>query len=593
MRFSVLFVVMLLSFASAKEARRGPLVSTANGPVRGVLRGFEEKSASWWGIPFAEPPVGNLRFRSPQPLQRTWTEPFDAEKAGSPCLQILGLPVLGQEDCLYLNVHAPTKPRTTGALPVMIWIYGGAYTMGDGFEFGLYDGKNLAEYHDVVVVTMNYRLSGLGFFALDALKQEDPHLSTGNYALHDQQLAMRWVQTNIANFGGDPGRVTLFGQSAGAFSVMWHLVSIQSKGLFHAAIMESGNTALSWFFQPYEKATSMYEDIARAMGCPASPEQLGCLRALPAMKFVDQAVQSGNASKKEMFRPAVHTPLWPLLPNGPVIDGSEFGLLDVPLSLVHAGRFNKVPLILGANANDGTIFEPQLGLVVPGVSWPVSLKPQEVKQVFAFFFENNVSQVDKVYKLQEYATAPWKEDAMLSRMMRDLIFLCPSRALAMAFAEQGMPTFLYVFDYQFGFLADEIVRISDFHAGETFFVWRNFLEAVKVLAPDQTPFDMANTMSCKWASFAYTHDPNGGDDRSRWPPNCEKVNAAMSAWPRFDLQQRFFYLLNDHPEIRQVRADNRYPEDLFPRDEKCDLWDKLSIHAPWHESSPTEAEVFV
>lgn len=587
-RFLLAFLPVVLSQDAA-----GPIVSTASGPVQGVLRG---SAVTWWGIPFAEPPVGDLRFRSPQPLKRTWTTPFQASKIPALCPQFIvkELVLLGHEDCLYLNVHSPRNPRTKGPLAVMVWFYGGGFTLGDGYEFGLYDGQHLAERHDLMVVTMNYRLGDLGFFALDALKNEDPNGSTGNYGVQDQQLALRWVQQNIAGFGGDPGRVTIFGESAGAFSVMWHLVSPKSKGLFRAAVMESGTTSVNFFFQPYHDATQMYQDISAIAGCPSSPQQLSCLRALPAHKLLNQTLEAlrAIANKQDPDKPAYRSPLWPIMPNGPVIDGSEYGLLDVPLRLVQAGRFNEVPLILGANENGGSIFEPMLPMLIPGIIWPASLRPKEVQVAFDYFFASNASAVAKVYTAEEYDSAAWAADSRLSRMVRDMLFLCPARALATSFVQKGLPAFLYVFHFDFG-LMDQVSHLGDFHAAELPFVWRNWLEYVKALVPLQSPYDMADIMSCKWASFAYNLDPNGGEDETLWPPNCNEVNKRYSDWPRFDVSQRLFYSLKAKPEVHAILADNIFPDDLFPRDPKCDLWDKLSAYLPWQGPKAASKNVFV
>lgn len=192
-------------------------------------------------IPFAAPPVGSLRFRAPQP-PTAWSGVLDTTGLPEPCpqLKVDGTLFLGNEDCLYLQVYVPEEPIDKGPLPVMFWIFGGAYVLGDSSEFGWYDGTNLAKNNDVIVVTVNYRVGPFGFMALSGLQSEDPNNSTGNAALQDQTMGLQWVRDNIANFGGDPTRVTIFGESAGGFSICWHLVNQNSAGLFAAAIMESG-----------------------------------------------------------------------------------------------------------------------------------------------------------------------------------------------------------------------------------------------------------------------------------------------------------------------------------------------------------------
>lgn len=136
-------------------------------------------------------------------------------------------------------------------------------------------------------------------------------------------------------------------------------------------------------------------------------------------------------------------------------------------------------------------------------------------------------------------------------------------------------------------MLDKVAHLGDFHASEIPFVFRNWLTLVQGLAPLSNPWKMADIMSCKWASFAYTHDPNGGKNESAWPPNCGIVNRELSLWPQYSLDQRLYYVLRDDPEVLQVLADNRYPDDIFPRDPKCDLWDQISASLPWVRESRT------
>eukprot|EP00163_Fabomonas_tropica_P011007 TRINITY_DN2142_c0_g1_i3.p1 TRINITY_DN2142_c0_g1~~TRINITY_DN2142_c0_g1_i3.p1 ORF type:complete len:317 (-),score=67.20 TRINITY_DN2142_c0_g1_i3:80-1030(-) len=261
-----------------------PVRSTVNGPVRGYT---SEGVNIWKGIPYAAPPVGDLRFKAPQPAA-PWDNPYDATYTREVCPQFKQDFVMwGSEDCLYLNVYSPENATSSEPLPVMVWFYGGAYIFGDGYELGWYDGRNLARKRNVVIVTMNYRLSAFGFLGLKALADEDPNGSTGNYGVQDQLLALKWVQANINNFGGDPKQVTIFGQSAGGFSVCWHMVNPASAGLFRAAIMESGSCDTEEFFQTMdvaEKFAGIYTDAA---GCNQTKignaaDFLTCLRKIPA-----------------------------------------------------------------------------------------------------------------------------------------------------------------------------------------------------------------------------------------------------------------------------------------------------------------------
>ena len=240
------------------------LVATDKGQVRGSLTA---SARQFLGIPYAAPPTGALRFAAPQP-RAAWSQPIDATKAGPVC------PQTGQtttEDCLYLNVWTPYP--AAGALPVYVFLHGGGFALGGG---SLYDGSALAAAGNVIVVTVNYRLGIFGFLASPAL--DDGTGNTGNYAIEDQQAALRWVKTNIAAFNGDPANVTLGGESAGAMSTCMQLASPGAKGLFARAIVESGPCAFNW--QTLQQVETQEAGIPGSLGCSGSNAQIAaCLRS--------------------------------------------------------------------------------------------------------------------------------------------------------------------------------------------------------------------------------------------------------------------------------------------------------------------------
>jgi len=219
-----------------------PKAETEHGVVEGSTN-WAGTVESFQGIPFADPPVGENRFRPPQPFSQPWAPKIrQAKKLGPICAQmdLAGDHYSGSEDCLYLNVYRPQGVNNQSQIPVMIYIYGGGFVMGDSRHLAsgmidIYNPTNIVEKHGHVFVSMNYRLGGFGFWALPELAAEQKSGTTGNYGLIDQRAAMQWVQRNIQAFGGDPNKVTIQGESAGAFSVTWHLVSPGSKGLFHGA----------------------------------------------------------------------------------------------------------------------------------------------------------------------------------------------------------------------------------------------------------------------------------------------------------------------------------------------------------------------
>lgn len=240
----LLLILMTLNLEAAEAGWNSKpiIVSTQQGKVEGQLN--KRGTGIFKSIPYAEPPIERLRWRAPQ-RPRIRSGILRVNRAGNICLQpsFITRRIVGSEDCLYLNIWTPS-PGTSERLPVMVWLHGGAFIIGDGIQraglVSLYEGTRLAEAGKVVVVTLNYRLGPMGFMANSQLAQEDPNGSSGNYGILDQIAALKWVQENIKYFGGDPERVTIFGESAGGASVLTHLASLLSKGLFAGAISQSG-----------------------------------------------------------------------------------------------------------------------------------------------------------------------------------------------------------------------------------------------------------------------------------------------------------------------------------------------------------------
>ena len=255
--FVFVTIIMLAGAAWSEDTCTEP-VKTGSGFVRGV-KSQDTATCSWKGIPYAAPPVGELRFRAPQPAP-AWSGVREAFGPGPQCMQVLARGDARKnmsEDCLYLNVWRPQK---SGVFPVMVWIHGGGYIMGSGGQGATgmtFDGSRLAEFGDVIVVTINYRLHAFGFLADPALRDEDPNHSTGNYGSLDQVAAIRWVHDNIAQFAGDPEKVTIFGESAGGWSICTMLATPLNQGMFQRAILESGGCTKSEDLdQGYERVSA-------------------------------------------------------------------------------------------------------------------------------------------------------------------------------------------------------------------------------------------------------------------------------------------------------------------------------------------------
>ncbi|XP_076685710.1 cholinesterase-like isoform X2 [Andrena cerasifolii] len=334
------------------------VVMTDKGAVQG--RTFEtiRRSISYsafLGIPYAKPPVGELRFCDPVEAD-SWAGVKNATQDVTMCTQFLPLGPVGQEDCLYLDVFTPVLnfKNITTPKPVMVWIYGGAFVMGSTWQ-ALF-GPDFFLEHDTVYVAMNYRLGPLGFLGLGMEN------ARGNQGLKDQQLAMQWVQRNIAKFGGDPNRVTIFGESAGSVSVTYHLLSAKSKGLFQQAIAQSGSALCPWAYHTPEKTVELAFDLGRRMGITAlTKEQL--LESLKKADVKDIVPAAFSMISLELPLP-VNVPFGPtidVLPSDP--SGEKAFLNDCPISKFKSGNFNHVPTMLGYNKDEGILFTIALELV--------------------------------------------------------------------------------------------------------------------------------------------------------------------------------------------------------------------------------------
>ena len=363
--------------------------------VYGVVDGYSAFGVNYYlGIPYAAPPIGSLRFKPPVPPQ-PWDEPRPAYLPGAVCPQQLeGELWMGEEDCLTVNVYSPANVTASSRLPVLVWLYGGAFVFGDGYEFGLYDATNLVLAHGYIAVTLNYRLAALGFLTLDSLRLQSPTNSSGNAAIWDQLAALEWVRDNIAAFGGDPNAVTLAGESAGAMSVCIHLASRYSRGLFRGAIMESGTCDSDTFFVPYAASVQWSTLFANSVGCAGndSNAMLACMQKLPVDKLLQPtAINASTAQPAASAIPTVArlapfelhrlpntlktvqqlyahtipistlavsigtvspTPLpllYPTIPWTPTIDSAL--LLDTPLSSIQKGDWSRVPVVIGTNTH--------------------------------------------------------------------------------------------------------------------------------------------------------------------------------------------------------------------------------------------------
>lgn len=494
-------------------------VKTGSGLVQGHLM-QESPACEWKGIPFAEPPVGELRWRAPRPAP-AWEGVLVADKFGPICMQ-KGLTSAEKftaksgmsEDCLYLNVW---RPVTEGKLPVMVWVHGGGYTIGSA-ETPMYWGDRLAVSGGLVVVSLNYRLNVFGFFASPSLRAEDENGAAGTYATMDQAAAIRWVHDNIEAFGGDPENVTIFGESAGGWSICTLFATPLTRGLFHRAIIQSGGCTRS---RPLEEA---YEDGARfaeAVGC--KPDDLACLRGLSAKELVKES--GGMAG--EGFR------------SMPANDG--YVLTDTPYRMILEGDYNRIPLMAGSNRDEfGKALKLRRELRrIPAEDYETALvekfkmTPEEARELAG------------LYPLSQFNDRPIEA---YGRMFgADLSLGCPTYDGMLAASHHQDELYYYRFEY------DKVALgkyMGSFHALEIPFVFESFDRLPMNLFFNRRNIEPARQLGRiiqdYWVNFAKTGDPNG---------------PGLPAWPRFDNRDQKMQVLDE-----TVRTE---PVDCA---ERCDFW---------------------
>lgn len=529
--FSLSFLAFIsVSFLAA--AIELPTVETSYGPVSGVYTATTV--AAFFGIPYAQPPLGALRFKpplSPEP----WNETLNLGKSPGRdfgCVQAStwsdGSPESGTEDCLKLMIYSPALPGDStnfSAAPVLLWIHGGSFVAGDAWDGGLYDGTALAKRHGAVVVAVQYRLGALGFLALEQLRQEDPAGSTGNYGVMDQRQAMRWVQDNIQSFGGDPNRVTIFGQSAGAMSVCFHLVSPGSKGLFSAAIMESGSCDMAWTFDGVEAKQQWWQSADDKSGCdPTSNGYVECLRKTNARVL---ASVHGNTWDRMLSR-------W-----GPTVDGSQVGLTFAPLDIISRGDASNVPVLLGTNSGDPFPHSFLSCLEVPGrCSEPLKsafqfLTTDAGARMFlhlrlgSVLSENQWEQVLAEYPLEVYnGSGGLRFAAIIADAGFTRVASSGVQGVSVALGECGTlraarelsRSNTRIWLYHFARLGNETM----YHGSELPYVFENM--------PEHGSTALA-LVGHFWTNLAFFGDPNGGSSKTL----PEMAGRPMDApyWPRF------------------------------------------------------------
>jgi len=474
---SVILVLLLIFFISYQGANNAT-VQTKNGPISGKT---EAGVRIYLGIPFAAPPVGDLRWKPPQPF-KSCKKVRDCTEFGPACPQPKARPNLGKtsEDCLYLNVWTPAKSADE-KLAVMVFIHGGAFLVGAGSE-KIYDPINIVK-KGVVAVTINYRLGPFGFLAHPLLAKESPHGVSGNYGFIDQVAALKWVKQNIAAFGGNPNNVTIFGESAGALSIATHMISPLSKGLFHRAICESGAGFGHHYLFP-KASGSMREALETGKQAEKllGADTLGAMRAVPADELLKKInPYYGLFDERLEFQ---------LVYDGWVIP-------DDPAALLSQGKLHDVPIIVGSNADEGSLFLDDAGKISAEKykAWLKDNFGDRAKEVFALFPAEKDEEIGRAY----------------TKLLALACFAEPGRYLARSMEKINANAYLYQF-----------TRIPNTEDGKQFGAYHGidlgyvFGNLDKSEGYDEKDFELSNMIMDYWVTFAKTGNPNG-PGRPNWP----------------------------------------------------------------------------
>ncbi|XP_031717211.1 acetylcholinesterase-like [Anarrhichthys ocellatus] len=545
----VTLLLLLPYFLTVSLATQDDLViDTRHGKVQGkLLSVLGGNVGAFLGIPYGKPPLGKLRFSAPEPVE-SWEGVRDATQFPNSCYQLPDTTFQGfqgsemwnpntplSEDCLYLNVWSPrfnkTQPKPSPLAPVLVWIYGGGFSQGTS-SLDIYDGRFLSKSEGVVVVSMNYRVGAFGFLSIP-----DDNNVQSNAGLLDQRLALHWVAKNIAAFGGDSTKVTLFGESAGSASVGFHLLSPGSHSLFQRAVLQSGTPNAPWATISQSETWHRSMKLAMLLGCPQSPSS--------DMKACLQEADPLEISLKQYN--VIVQPTLIAAPFVPFVDG-DF-LQDKVEVLLSTGNLPKKEVLFGLNKDEGTYF---LVYGMPGfnITGQSLITRNEFLRGVAITMQHasDLTRDGAVFQYTDWTdenNRTTNRDS-LGSLVGDQLFVSPVLEFAQRYSQHGGQTFLYLFDHRSS-VNPWPEWMGVMHGYEIEFVFGMPLNAS--LGYTKNEVNMTKKFMKHWATFARTGNPSIDGDN----------------WPVFTPEWQEYVTLNyNHPERRRMM-----------RAEECHLWNKF------------------
>ncbi|XP_031345675.1 venom carboxylesterase-6-like isoform X2 [Photinus pyralis] len=548
-----LIKVILLLVPALNSKNYSTSVSIKQGTLEGSVRKTwgGRTIFAFQGIPYAEPPIGNRRFQPPLPAQ-PWEGVLNATKSHPFCPQSdvfrNDLQVYGKENCLFLNVYAPNVTDEQYPLPVIVFIHGGGF-ISDSGNPELY-GPDILLDKDLVLVTVNYRLGALGFLSL-----EDDILP-GNNGLKDQNIALLWVRDNIESFGGDPGKITIFGNSAGGASVYYHILSPLSRGLFHATISSSGIATSPWALAKPGEGRAAARKLAKSLNCSASSSEeiVKCLQGVDAHDIV-RLVQNLMEFHYECS-----------IPHRPVIEPKNPGafISDHPIDIIKSGEFSQVPYMLGLTANDGALKSAAI-YANHSLVERLNNEFEDIVPIMLFYGDQNFKQritaiIRKFYFNDRSIGNDTKSE--LTDVLTDGYFYYPQRATSEIHAKySSQPVYFYLFGYKgtlraSAYFGDPTYDYGVCHCDDLNYILNH--QYMSSYRPTEADLKMNNLMTTLLYNFAKTGKPTP-----------EITSVLKTQWKALkDNEFRYYSIIGpDDVTMRDRLFEDRY-----------NFWKKLDIY---------------